>query len=35
MADSVLKLFKILGDIVPLFISYNQGVNTLRTVRVI
>ena len=26
VADSVLKLFKVLGDIVPLCISYNQGV---------
>lgn len=26
VADSALKLFKVLGDIVPLCISYNQGV---------
>jgi len=26
VADSVLKLFKVLGDIVPLRITYNQGV---------
>ena len=25
-ADSVLKQFKVLGDIVPVCISYNQGV---------